>query len=74
MTWSWVTKTLHDTLHRECESPLPVQHSGPGYARGGQSLLRQLGAVQTRAAWVRQSHQQQQGRVSAGLSRKRRLE
>ena len=60
---------------RECESALSLQHSGPGGARGGQPLQRELRAVQTRAArvlWVQ--HQQQQSRISPGLKRKKRLE
>ena len=60
---------------RECESPLPVQHRGPGRPGRGQSLQRELGAVQARAPRIlRVQHQQQQGGLSPGLSRKQGLE
>ena len=67
---------IHECLIvRECESPLPVQHRGPGRPRGGQPLQRELGAVQARAPRIlRVQHRQQQGGVSPGLSRKQRLE
>ena len=62
-------------IYRECESPLPVQHRGPGRPGRGQPLQRELRAVQARAARIlRVQQQQQQGRVSPGLSRKQGLE
>ena len=62
-------------IYRELESPLPVQHRGPGRPGGGQPLQRELGAVQARAPRIlRVQHQQQQGGLSPGLSRKQGLE